>query len=108
MRFSHSIGAQAISAIARTLTFFVTVPLETCHPFFVSNPSSRRQSVSGRRPLCPSPSLLSRTVACVGHDGGECLHGEPDLARVMETERDPEKLLRVWARWRDAAGAGEK
>ena len=51
---------------------------------------------------------LSRTVACVGHDGGECLHGEPDLARVMETERDPEKLLRVWARWRDAAGAGEK
>lgn len=55
-----------------------------------------------------SPSLLPGTVACVGHDGGECLHGEPDLARVMETERDPEKLLRVWARWRDAAGAGEK
>ena len=54
------------------------------------------------------PSLLPGTVACVGHDGGECLHGEPDLARVMETERDPEKLLRVWARWRDAAGAGEK
>ena len=58
--------------------------------------------------LCPPPSLLPGTVACVGHDGGECLHGEPDLARVMETERDPEKLLRVWARWRDAAGAGEK
>jgi len=52
--------------------------------------------------------LYHTSVACVGHDGGECLHGEPDLARVMETERDPEKLLRVWARWRDAAGAGEK
>ena len=61
--------------------------------------------------LYPSLSLLPRrprAVACLGHDGGECLHGEPDLARIMETERDPEKLLRVWARWRDAAGAGKK
>ena len=52
--------------------------------------------------------ILPCAVACVGQDGGECLHGEPDLARIMETERDPEKLLRVWTRWRDAAAAGEK
>ena len=52
--------------------------------------------------------LLPPAVACVGHDGGECLHGEPDLARIMETERDPAKLLRVWEGWRDAAAAGEK
>ena len=60
------------------------------------------------RSIPVSFSLLPSAVACVGHDGGECLHGEPDLARIMEAERDPEKLLRVWARWRDAAAAGER
>ncbi|XP_040564722.1 angiotensin-converting enzyme isoform X2 [Lepeophtheirus salmonis] len=34
----------------------------------------------------------------------KCLHGEPDLASLMEHERNPQMLLSYWSSWREAVG----
>lgn len=39
---------------------------------------------------------------------GTYLFGEPDLARLMETSRNPTFLLTVWKSWRDAVGPSMK
>ena len=57
MRFSYSIGAQAISAIAQTLTFFVTVPGRLAIPSFPTrHPVAKVYLVGGPCvPLLPPP-----------------------------------------------------
>ncbi len=49
--------------------------------------------------------LYHATEVCgLDDDGDACEHGEPDLARRMERERDPERLRRTWEAWHDAVG----
>ena len=37
-------------------------------------------------------------------DGLRCFHAEPDLQSLMETSRDPDRLLWAWLGWRRAVG----
>ncbi|XP_037076230.1 angiotensin-converting enzyme-like [Pollicipes pollicipes] len=57
--------------------------------------------MSARSLLVQLERTFSSATVC---DRRRCYHGEPDLQTVMETSRDPARLLWAWRGWRRAVG----